>query len=151
MNKNQKLVIPQKIVKKYGENLEGKTFAVWGLSFKPETDDMRESAAITIINELTKRGAKINAYDPKAMNEAKTCYLKNNENVSYFDSKYTALCDADAMILVTEWKEFRSPDFIEMKKRLKDAIIFDGRNQYDQEILKEYGFEYYQIGVGKQA
>ncbi|HNX64416.1 MAG TPA: UDP-glucose/GDP-mannose dehydrogenase family protein [Oscillospiraceae bacterium] len=148
VNKKQKLKIPEKVTEKFGENLEGKTFAVWGLSFKPETDDMRESAAITIINELTKRGAKINAYDPKAMEEAKKCYLKGNDKVTYFDSKYAALTNADAMILVTEWKEFRSPDFMEIKKLLTKPIIFDGRNQYDMEILREYGFEYYQIGVG---
>ena len=150
VNKKQKLKIPEKVTEKFGENLEGKTFAVWGLSFKPETDDMRESAAITIINELTKRGAKINAYDPKAMEEAKKCYLKGNDKVTYFDSKYAALTNADAMILVTEWKEFRSPDFMEIKKLLTKPIIFDGRNQYDMEILHEYGFEYYQIGVGNK-
>lgn len=150
VNKKQKLKIPEKVTEKFGENLEGKIFAVWGLSFKPETDDMRESAAITIINELTKRGAKINAYDPKAMEEAKKCYLKGNDKVIYFDSKYAALTNADAMLLVTEWKEFRSPDFIEIKKLLTKPIIFDGRNQYDMEILHEYGFEYYQIGVGNK-
>lgn len=150
VNKKQKLKIPEKVTEKFGENLEGKIFAVWGLSFKPETDDMRESAAITIINELTKRGAKINAYDPKAMEEAKKCYLKGNDKVTYFDSKYAALTNADAMLLVTEWKEFRSPDFIEIKKLLTKPIIFDGRNQYDMEILHEYGFEYYQIGVGNK-
>lgn len=150
VNKKQKLKIPEKVIDKFGENLEGKTFAVWGLSFKPETDDMRESAAITIISELTKRGAQINAYDPKAMKEAKKCYLKGNDKVAYFDSKYAALTNADAMLLVTEWKEFRSPDFMEIKKLLTKPIIFDGRNQYDMEILHEYGFEYYQIGVGNK-
>ena len=150
VNKKQKLKIPEKVTDKFGENLEGKTFAVWGLSFKPETDDMRESAAITIINELTKCGALINVYDPKAMEEAKKCYLKGNDKITYFDSKYAALTNADAMLLVTEWKEFRSPDFMEIKKLLTKPIIFDGRNQYDMEILHEYGFEYYQIGVGNK-
>lgn len=149
VNKNQKLVIPKRVTEHFGENLAGRTFAVWGLSFKPETDDMRESAAITIINELTSRGAKVNAYDPKATDEAKKCYLKGNDAVTYFDSKYAALNNADAMILVTEWKEFRSPDFLEIKKLLKESVIYDGRNQYDRELLKEYGFTYYQIGVGK--
>ncbi len=147
VNNDQKLVIPQKVVKRFGEDLTGRSFGVWGLSFKPKTDDMRESSAITIINELTKRGAKIKAYDPKAEEEAKTCYLKGNDSVEYCDSKYTTLIDSDAMILVTEWKEFRAPDFTEMKLRLKTPIIFDGRNQYDKERLKEQGFEYYQIGV----
>lgn len=150
VNAEQKQVIPNKVVKRFGENLSGMTFAVWGLAFKPDTDDMRQAAAITIINELTRRGAKVKAYDPKAENEAKNFYLKDNENVTYYDSKYSVLVGADAMILVTEWKEFRQPDFGEIKKRLKNAIIFDGRNQYDEASLIEKGFEYYQIGVGKR-
>lgn len=148
VNAKQKLVIPSKVIQRFGENLEGKIFAVWGLAFKPNTDDMRMSAAITIINELTKRGAKIKAYDPKAEKEAKECYLKDNQNVEYCESKYTTLIDAEAMIMITEWKEFRQPDFGEIKHRLKNPIIFDGRNQYDEEQLENLGFEYYQIGVG---
>lgn len=148
VNARQKLVIPGKIVSRFGEDLTGLTFAVWGLAFKPDTDDMREAASITIIKELTGRGAKVVAYDPKAMKEAESCYLKGNENVTYVTSKYTALNDADALILVTEWKEFRSPDMEEIEKRLKNPIIFDGRNQYDRKELKKLGFEYYQIGVG---
>lgn len=147
VNFSQKHLIPNKIVKRFGKDLSGKVFAVWGLSFKPDTDDMRQAASIIIINDLTKRGARIKAYDPKAMEEAKACYLKNNSNVEYFDSKYTVLSNADAMILVTEWREFRQPDFGEIKKRLKQPVIFDGRNQYDQSILSKNGFEYYQIGV----
>lgn len=150
VNAEQKQVIPAKVVKRFGEDLTGKTFGVWGLAFKPNTDDMRMSAAITIINELTKRGAKIKAYDPKAVKEAKECYLKGNANVEYCDSKYTTLVDADAMIMVTEWKEFRQPDFFEIKQRLKNPVIFDGRNQYDAEQLEELGFEYYQIGVSRK-
>ncbi len=147
VNAEQKYLIPAKVCARFGEDLTGRVFGVWGLAFKPDTDDMRESAAITIINELTTRGAEIKAYDPKAEEEAKTCYLKDNDSVKYYDSKYSVLVDADAMILVTEWKEFRQPDFGEMKKRLKAPIIFDGRNQYDALALKEKGFEYYQIGV----
>ena len=147
VNANQKMIIPNKIVKKYGEDLSGKTFAVWGLSFKPKTDDMRYSSAITIINELTKRGANVKAYDPKAINEAKNCYLKGNDKVEYCESKYTTLIGAEAMILITEWKEFRAPDFQEIKQRLNAPVIFDGRNQYDASRMKEMGFEYYQIGV----
>lgn len=150
VNTEQKQVIPSKIVKRFGKDLSGKTFAVWGLAFKPNTDDMRMSAAITIINQLTERGAKVRAYDPKAENEAKSCYLKDNAHVDYCESKYTTLVDADAMILVTEWKEFKQPDFEEMKHRLKTPIIFDGRNQYDQFQLEDMGFEYYQIGVGRR-
>ena len=148
VNARQKLVIPNKIVSRFGEDLTGLTFAVWGLAFKPDTDDMREAASITIIKELTGRGAKVVAYDPKAIKEAEGCYLKGNTNVTYVTSKYTALNDADALILVTEWKEFRSPDMEEIEKRLKNPIIFDGRNQYDRKELKKLGFEYYQIGVG---
>ncbi len=147
VNYHQKRVIPAKVVKRFGEDLAGKTFAVWGLAFKPDTDDMRESAAITIINELTKRGAKIVAYDPKAVEEAKKCYLKGNDSVRYVESKYEALKDADALILITEWKEFRQPDFDEIKKLLKNPIIFDGRNQYDKKQMKKREIEYHQIGV----
>ncbi|MEW6118029.1 MAG: UDP-glucose/GDP-mannose dehydrogenase family protein [Nitrospirota bacterium] len=148
VNEAQKLVLAQKVVKRFGEALKGHTFAVWGLSFKPETDDTREASSITIINELTKRGAKIKAYDPKAIEMARDFYLKDNKNIEYVDSKYTALTGADALLLITEWKEFRSPDFDEIAKRLKNRIIFDGRNQYNRERLHEMGFEYYQIGVG---
>lgn len=147
VNYEQKKSIPKKIFKKFGEDLSGMTFAVWGLSFKPETDDMRDAASITIIKELVAKGAKIKAYDPKAYHEAQTCYLKDVKDIEYLDSKYTALTGCDAMILVTEWKEFRSPDFDEIKKRLKNPVIFDGRNQYSGKRLKELGFEYFQIGV----
>ena len=146
VNNRQKLVIAQKVIKKYGKNLSGRTFAIWGLSFKPETDDMRESPAIYVIKELAKHGAKIQAYDPKAIHEAQTYYLKDIE-VQYFESKYEALKDADAMILLTEWKEFRVPDFEEIAKLLKEKVIFDGRNQYNSFNLPKNGFEYIQIGV----
>lgn len=147
VNYHQKRVLVQKALKRFGEDLSDMTFAVWGLSFKPETDDMREASSVVIINELTKRGAKIQAYDPVAIDQAKNFYLKDNKNVSYFNSKYDALNGADAMFLVTEWKEFRSPDFEEMRKRLKNPIIFDGRNQYNKDKMQAIGFEYYQIGV----
>lgn len=147
LNYRQKRVIPAKIKSQFGEDLTGKIFAVWGLSFKPDTDDMRESAAITIIRELAAAGAKIQAYDPKAMEEAKNFYLKDMDEILYCKSKYDALNNADALILVTEWKTFRSPDFMEIKARLKNPIIFDGRNQYDKKSLKKQGFQYIQIGV----
>lgn len=146
VNDAQKLVIAQKIVKRFGENLSGCTFGIWGLAFKPGTDDMREAPAIYVIKELIKRGALIKAYDPKAMGEAKEHYLKTVENIEYVDSKYDVLKKSDALILLTEWKEFRSPDFEELKKHLKNSIIFDGRNQYSTFNLEEKGFEYYQIG-----
>ncbi len=147
VNHEQKTVIANKVIKRFGENLDGMTFAVWGLAFKPETDDMREASSITIINELTSRGAMVVAYDPKARHEAENYYLKSNPNVAYVDSKYEALSGADALILVTEWQEFRSPDFDEMKKLLKNPVFFDGRNQFDKERMKAMGFEYFQIGV----
>jgi len=146
VNDDQKLVLVKKVVKRFGEDLSGKTFAVWGLAFKPGTDDMRDAPAITVIKELVKRGAKIRAYDPKAVEQAQTCYLKDVENIQYFDSKYDVLNDADALVLITEWKEFRSPDFDEVKMRLSKPIIFDGRNQYDYERIIDLGYEYYQVG-----
>ena len=146
VNDAQKLVIAQKIVNRYGENLSRFTFGIWGLSFKPGTDDMREAPAIYVIKELVKRGAKIKAYDPKAVNEAKDHYLEGIQNITYLNSKYEVLKDSDALVLLTEWKEFRSPNFEEIKLLLKKPIIFDGRNQYSKFKLEEIGFEYYQIG-----
>ena len=146
VNKLQKRVIIQKIISRFGQDLSGKIFAVWGLSFKPGTNDMREAPSISIIQELTQLGALIQAYDPKAMEEAKNFYLKDNRHVNYFNSKYDVLNGADALILITEWKEFRSPDFDEIVKRMKSPIVFDGRNQYDSDIMLKHGFEYWQIG-----
>ena len=146
VNDKQKLVIAKKVVKRFGEDLKGKTFAIWGLAFKPETDDMREAPAIYLIKELVNRGAKIQAYDPKAMEEAQHFYLKDIQSITYCNSKYETLKNADAMILMTEWKEFRSPDFEELKVQLNNPIIFDGRNQYNGVLMEERGFEYYQIG-----
>jgi len=149
VNDAQKLVIAQKIITRFGEDLTGFTFGIWGLAFKPGTDDMREAPAIYVIKELVKRGAKIKAYDPKAMHEAKTFYLKDLERIEYFESKYEILKNSDALILLTEWKEFRSPDFEEIKIQLKTPVIFDGRNQYNTFRLEEKGFEYHQIGKSK--
>ena len=146
VNDAQKFVIANKIVKRFGEDLTGLNFALWGLAFKPGTDDMREAPAIYVVKELVQRGAKVQAYDPKAIEEAKECYLKGVENVTYLESKYAVLNKADSLILLTEWKEFRSPDFDEIKVQLKTPIIFDGRNQYNTFNLQEKGFEYYQIG-----
>ncbi len=146
VNDKQKLVIANKAIKRFGEDLTGKTFAIWGLSFKPDTDDMREAPAIYVIKKLTKRGAQIRAYDPKAMHEAQGHYLKDVKGITYCNSKYEAIVGVDAMILLTDWKEFRIPDFDELKAHLKQPIIFDGRNQYNDKIMKEKGFEYYQIG-----
>ena len=154
VNQAQKYVLVEKIKKHFlvdgRTDLSGLTFGVWGLSFKPGTDDMREAPATTLIQEITKMGAKVKAYDPKAIEEARSHYLKGNTSVEYIErSKYDALDDADAMVLVTEWKEFRSPDFDEVMTRLKQPIIFDGRNQYDAQRKEKLGFTYYQIGVNK--
>lgn len=146
VNHRQKFSIIQKIIDKYGEDLSQKKFAIWGLSFKPETDDMREAPSITIVNELIKRGAEIAAYDPQAITQAKEFYFKNLE-IDYVKNKYDALKNADALILLTEWKEFRVPDFEQMSNLLKENVIFDGRNQYNSFNLNEQGFQYIQIGV----
>ncbi|MDA9339403.1 UDP-glucose/GDP-mannose dehydrogenase family protein [Polaribacter sp.] len=146
VNDAQKLVIAQKIVKRFGEDLTGLAFGLWGLAFKPGTDDMREAPSIYVVKELVRRGARINAYDPKAMHEAKEHYLKDLNNITYFESKYDVLKKSNALILLTEWKEFRSPDFDEIKNQLIAPIIFDGRNQYNAFHLEEKGFEYFQIG-----
>ena len=146
VNETQKMVVAQKIIQRFGKDLTGFTFGVWGLAFKPGTDDMREAPAIEIIKTLVERGARVNAYDPKAMEEAKAYYLKDLQQVSYADSKYAVLQNADALVLLTEWKTFRSPDFQEIKAQLKTPIIFDGRNQYNAFQLEEKGFEYHQIG-----
>ena len=146
VNNIQKLVIAKKIKNRFGDDLNGKVFGFWGLSYKPGTDDMREAPSIYTIKELVKFGATVKVYDPKAMNIAKNFYLKDTNKVEYFDSKYEVLNNANALILLTEWKEFRSPDFEEIKNKLISPIIFDGRNQYNAFNLEDNGFEYYQIG-----
>ncbi len=147
VNHAQKSILIQKVKERFGESLNERIFAIWGLAFKPGTDDMRESPAITIIQALTNAGATVQVYDPKAMQEAEECYLKGNRSIVYCENKYEALKHADALLLITEWKEFRSPDFYEIRNLLKNPIIFDGRNQYDAKRVKKYGIEYCQIGV----
>lgn len=149
VNNEQKFSLVNKIINRFGNDLTGYTFALWGLSFKPETDDMREAPSVVIINKLTELGAKINAYDPKSMEVAKEYYFKYNDNIKFSDYKYDAVNNADAIILVTEWKEFRSPDFDEITERIKTKIIFDGRNQYNKHILEKMDFEYYPIGISQ--
>ncbi len=143
VNKRQRLLFVEKITKYFGENLSDKTFAVWGLAFKPKTDDMREAPSITIINELLKKGAKIQSYDPKAMQTAKYHFA---DKITYANSSFEALENADALLLLTEWNEFRRPDFDKIKDLLKTPIIFDGRNQYNRKSLEENGFTYFSIG-----
>ena len=148
LNNQQKLSLVRKAVNKFGENLSGFTFGIWGLSFKPGTDDMREAPSVVTINKLCELGAKVQVYDPQAMEVAKKYYFKDNKQVTYAKNKYDALDKIHALLLLTEWKEFRSPDFEEMSKRMINKIIFDGRNQYNKEILRSIGFEYHQIGNG---
>jgi UDPglucose 6-dehydrogenase len=149
VNSFQKNILSKKLSDKMGQDFSGKIFAVWGLAFKPGTDDMREAPSLNLINFICENGGKINAYDPKATEEAKK-YLKVHEkSISYFENKYQALESVDALFLVTEWKEFRSPDFHKMKELMRLAIIFDGRNQYSLESMSKLGFDYQQIGVKK--
>ncbi|MBB5336236.1 UDP-glucose dehydrogenase family protein [Pectinatus brassicae] len=147
VNYAQKHILAQKVQNIFGSNLAGKTFAIWGLAFKPGTDDMRAAPSIELIKTLVGNGASIKAYDPKAMKIAQQYYLKDFDNIIYSKNKYDALYEADALILVTEWKEFQSPDFMEIKGRLKGNYIIDGRNQYKEKILEKFGLAYIQMGV----
>ena len=149
VNYAQKHVLTQKIVKRFGENLAGKTIAMWGLAFKPNTDDMREAPSLVLIDDLTKRGANIVAFDPVAMQEAKQL-LARNAHVRFVDNAMDAVVNADALAIVTEWKTFRAPDFTAMKAKLNAPIVFDGRNLYEPDSMRELGFDYYPIGR-KQA
>ena len=147
VNKEQKKLVYQKTVMRFGENLQDKIFALWGLAFKPNTDDMREAPAIVTVRELTNRGARINAFDPEATGQARNFYFKDIDNIEYCKNKYDALSNADALLLMTEWSAFRSPDFDEIKERMKTPIIIDGRNQFERFNLHELGFEYYAVGI----
>ena len=145
VNNNQKQYLSNKIKSVLGNDLTGVTFAIWGLSFKPETDDMREAPSITIIKELLDAGAKINAYDPKSMDIAKEFYFKDLD-INYCNNKYDAIEGADVLVIVTEWKEFRSPDFKKIKSNLSKNIIFDGRNQFKNSLMEKMGIKYYAVG-----
>ena len=145
VNDLQKFVLPKKIKKQFGESLKGKHFALWGLAFKPNTDDMREASSRVLIDELIKVGATITAYDPVAMDEGKRIF-KDEKNITFADTQDEALKNADALIIVTEWTEFRSPDFALIKASLKSPMIFDGRNLYDPKAVRALGFNYFPIG-----
>ncbi len=145
VNKRQKLVMVNKIKRHFDNNLRGKTIALWGLSFKPNTDDVREAPALTIIEALQKEGVAIRAFDPEAMAEMKK---KTGRGVKYCQSNYEALKGANALLVATEWNEFRRPDFDRVKALLKEPVIFDGRNIYDPAIMAARGFTYYGIGRG---
>ena len=145
VNDDQKYVLVKKVKKHFGDDLSGMTFAIWGLSFKPNTDDMRESPSIVIIDELLAAGAKVKAYDPISMKEAQHIYI--GDKITYAKDSYDALVDADALLLVTEWSEFRIPSWSAIGKLLHNKVVFDGRNIYEKEYLTELGFTHYGIGV----
>lgn len=145
VNKRQRIMLAEKIVSHFKKKLRGKTIAVWGLSFKPNTDDMREAPSVSIIQHLLKAGARVNGHDPVAIEEAKKHFGKS---ITYFDNNYDTLKGADALVVVTEWNEFRRPDFEKMKKLMKGHVVFDGRNIYSPEIMREKGFTYVGIGRG---
>jgi UDPglucose 6-dehydrogenase len=144
VNDDQKSVLFEKLNKYFNGDLKGKTIAMWGLSFKPQTDDMREAPSLVIIEKLLEAGAKVRAYDPVAMHETKR---KIGDIIEYSKDQYEALIDADALLMVTEWPEFRFPNFNVVKKLLKNHAVFDGRNVYDVEEMKSLGFDYFCIGI----
>ena len=143
VNENQKHVLFNKLSKYYGGNLKGKTIAMWGLAFKPETDDMREATSLVTINLLLEAGCTVRVYDPVAMNE---CRRRIGDKVLYAKDMYDAVLDADALLMLTEWKQFRLPSWGVVSKSMKNPLIIDGRNIYDADELKQNGFEYYCIG-----
>ena len=147
VNFNQKRLLFKKLESALGV-LKGKTIAIWGLSFKPETDDMREASSRVLMEALWQAGAKVKAYDPEAMEEARRLY-GHQKDLQLVTSKYDAIKEADALVIVTEWKEFKAPDFSEIKKQLRQALIIDGRNLYTPSLMNELGIEYYGIGRGK--
>jgi UDPglucose 6-dehydrogenase len=145
VNRTQKQRLLDKVRIRFGEHLDGRRFALWGLSYKPNTDDMREAPSRVVVNGLLTRGAKVVAYDPVATREARRLFA-HEPGVSFSESLLGTLDGADALVIVTEWKEFRSPDFEQIKRRLKQAVVFDGRNLYDPAILRDFGIEYFSVG-----
>ena len=149
-NDIQKLVLVERVVQRFGEDLSGRNFAVWGLAFKPNTDDMREAPSRVIVEELARRGARVQAYDPVAMPEAQRV-LGHVAGFSLMDSAEAALEGADALLIVTEWREFRTPDFDHIKATLKQPLVLDGRNLYEPELMRSLGIDYVGIGRGVRA
>ncbi len=148
VNERQKNRILEKIRAHYDNKLKGKTIALWGLSFKPRTDDMREAPSRVLMEALWEAGVMVRAYDPEAMDEARRLYPKQN-GLEFCDTAYGALTGADALVIVTEWQEFRSPDFTVLKESLADAVVFDGRNLYEPDTVEHLGLQYYAIGRGR--
>ncbi|WP_426448972.1 UDP-glucose dehydrogenase family protein [Siccibacter colletis] len=147
VNDDQKMKLPDFIRRHFGEDLNGKTFALWGLSFKPNTDDMREASSRVLMEELWKRGASVQAYDPEAMDEAQRIY-GHRTDLRLMGTKEAAMQGADALVICTEWQSFKAPDFDIIKNVLREPVIFDGRNLFDPERLRKRGFTYYGIGRG---
>ncbi|MFY7942698.1 MAG: UDP-glucose dehydrogenase family protein, partial [Burkholderiaceae bacterium] len=147
-NERQKRVLVDKVVARFGENLQGKTLALWGLAFKPNTDDMREAPSRVIIDELLKRGAQLRAYDPVAMVEAKRV-MGDSVGLTFVANQTEALQGADALLIVTEWREFKSPDFDSIRTLLKTPLVIDGRNLFEPELMRSQGIEYQAIGRGE--
>ena len=143
VNEIQKHVLVEKVKKYFKGDLKGKKFAMWGLAFKPETDDIREAPSLYIIDDLLKEGAAINVFDPEGMNNVKNLV---GDKITYSEDQYEALKDADALLIVTEWSLFRTPDFERMESLLKSKVIFDGRNLYDLEKMIDCGYYYNSIG-----
>jgi UDPglucose 6-dehydrogenase len=143
VNENQKLVMPVKMRSHFNNQLKGKKIGIWGLSFKPQTDDMREAPSLKIIEQLLNEGAVVRAYDPVAMEEARRIL---GDQIEFSNDKYEALIDADALVVVTEWPEFRVLNYKVLDRLMQEKVIFDGRNIYDSEEVREYGFVYYSIG-----
>jgi UDPglucose 6-dehydrogenase len=150
VNERQKSVLVRKLNREFGGQLTGLTFALWGLSFKPNTDDMREAASRVIVAALAAAGARVRAYDPVAMEEAQR-HMPASDSLCYCKDAYEAAKGADALLIATEWQEFRSPDFERLLELLKTPRIFDGRNLYDPAMLTRYGFEYFAIGRGRAS
>ncbi len=148
VNEDQKSVMYKKVARHFNNDLKGKIFGLWGLSFKPRTDDMREAPSLVVIDKLLEAGAKVKAYDPAAIKEAKR---KIGDIITYASDQYEALIDVDGLIIMTEWNEFKFPNFNVMKKLMKNYLIFDGRNIYDVSEMKERGFTYYCIGLKTEA
>jgi UDPglucose 6-dehydrogenase len=151
-NEQQKLSLGNKIATHFAGDLKGRTFAIWGLAFKPGTDDMREAPSVVLINSLIKAGARVRAFDPVAAETARKEFPEEwftEERLEIVEGQYEAAIDADALVLVTEWKPFRRPDIKALKKLLRQPLIFDGRNQYDPVQLSREGFDYY--GIGRKA
>jgi len=152
-NQEQKLVLFTKMVNYFGEDLSGKSFGVWGLAFKPGTDDMREASSLVLIRLLIEAGARVSAYDPVATENARSMFpmdWQKSGKLEFVEDQYDTLKNANAMVLMTEWKRFRQPDFDAMKEMMIEPVVFDGRNQFDPEYLSEKGFKYFGIGRTNQ-